>query len=372
MDDCPTIPLSEDIKNKPQLLRFSFNTQNTYEALFLTTIVIAFSFTIFYPHTANAFWFFNNTEAAQTENIPPLHDAQMTLLRAQAIPNPKERVNDEEDIFVSDNSALVAISAPEGQAKAREAKGVYAPTSGSISLYVVREGETLSEVAKMYGVSVSTILWANDIKNAKHIQPGDTLLILPVSGISHTVKKGDTLSTLAKKYGANEGDIAAFNGLNEDAPLSVGESIIIPGGEMPQETRTSGTRTARVGGNTSSLPAISGFFAHPVPGARVTQGIHGWNGIDFGAPTGTSVYASAGGRVIVAKAGGWNGGYGSYVVIDHGNGTQTLYAHLSSVSISSGESVSQGDLLGAVGSTGRSTGPHLHFEVRGAKNPFAR
>jgi murein DD-endopeptidase MepM/ murein hydrolase activator NlpD len=101
-----------------------------------------------------------------------------------------------------------------------------------------------------------------------------------------------------------------------------------------------------------------------------TQGIHGHNGVDFGGPTGTSIKAAAGGTVTVARNGGYNGGYGSYVVISHPNGTQTLYAHMSSVGVSVGQNVGQGDYIGAIGNTGKSTGPHLHFEVRGARNPF--
>ena len=104
----------------------------------------------------------------------------------------------------------------------------------------------------------------------------------------------------------------------------------------------------------------------------MSQGIHGYNGVDVSAPSGTPIYAAAGGTIVVAKGGGgYNGGYGNYIVIDHGNGTQTLYAHMSSLAVSGG-SVSKGSLIGYVGSTGRSTGNHLHFEVRGAKNPLAR
>ena len=102
-----------------------------------------------------------------------------------------------------------------------------------------------------------------------------------------------------------------------------------------------------------------------------TQGIHGYNGVDLGAPSGTPIMASADGDVIVAKAGGYNGGYGSYVVIQHANGSQTLYAHMSKVSTYAGATVKQGQVIGGVGSTGRSTGAHLHLEIRnGPKNPF--
>ena len=110
----------------------------------------------------------------------------------------------------------------------------------------------------------------------------------------------------------------------------------------------------------------------PVAGGIITQGLHGWNAVDIGAPKGTPIYAAAAGTVIVAKSNGaWNGGYGNYVVISHPNGTETLYAHMSKVETSAGASVGQGETIGLVGMTGMATGNHLHFEVRGAANPFA-
>ena len=102
-----------------------------------------------------------------------------------------------------------------------------------------------------------------------------------------------------------------------------------------------------------------------------SQGIHGYNGVDLGAPIGTSVMAAADGTVVTAKSGGYNGGYGNYVVVQHGNGSQTLYAHMSKVATYAGASVVQGQVIGSVGSTGKSTGAHLHFEIRnGIRNPF--
>jgi murein DD-endopeptidase MepM/ murein hydrolase activator NlpD len=101
-----------------------------------------------------------------------------------------------------------------------------------------------------------------------------------------------------------------------------------------------------------------------------SQGIHGSNAIDIAAPEGTPIYASASGQILIVKGSGWNGGYGSYVVIEHSNGVQTLYAHNSKNVVGVGQWVEQGELIAYSGNTGRSTGPHLHFEVRGAKNPF--
>src|SRR5690606_35562944 len=111
---------------------------------------------------------------------------------------------------------------------------------------------------------------------------------------------------------------------------------------------------------TTSSATGGGGFIIPVPGAIRTQGIHGYNAVDLAAAVGTTIRAAAAGEVIVAKASGWNGGYGNYVVVKHGNGTQTLYAHMSTVSVGVGSQVSAGATLGAVGSTGQSTGAHLH------------
>ena len=122
--------------------------------------------------------------------------------------------------------------------------------------------------------------------------------------------------------------------------------------------------------SSSGAVSASGNFIHPVPGATRTQGIHGYNGVDLAAAIGTPVRAAASGEVIVSKSSGWNGGYGNYVVIKHSNGTQTLYAHTSSNTVGVGATVEAGETIAYVGNSGRSTGAHLHFEVRGASNPF--
>lgn len=242
-----------------------------------------------------------------------------------------------------------------------------------ISVYVVRPGDTLSEIANMFDVSVNTIIWANNLSGPGSVRVGDTLIILPISGIKREIVKGDTLASIAKKYSADANEIAQFNGLDPASPLAVGSTIIIPGADVsapaPKTTPKpkKSIREPNLGGGGAALP---GYFSNPLPGARVTQSIHGWNGIDLGAARGTPIYAAAGGTVIIARGSGWNGGYGNYVVISHGNGTQTLYSHMSSAIVSSGQSVTNGQVIGYVGNTGLSTGAHLHFEVRGAANPL--
>ena len=232
--------------------------------------------------------------------------------------------------------------------------------TGAISVYVVREGDTLSAIADMFGVSTNTIIWANDLKS-RTLKVGDELIILPISGVRHTVKSGDTLESLAKKYKADLDEIISYNNFSAGAKLGVGDVVIIPDGTV------SITQTAV---KPTSTTVSAGYYMRPISGGRKSQGLHGYNGIDLAASVGTPVMASAGGKVIIARPSGYNGGYGLYVVISHSNGTQTLYAHLSRVNVSVGNTVNKGEVIGAVGNTGRSTGPHLHFEVRGAKNPF--
>ncbi len=327
------------------------------------------------PRIAGAFWPFVGARAQVADTLT--HDSTMDLLdgAVNSDPNPAKGGS---TIAMTGDSALMANVGPDGTiAPPGSSAAAASEGGGQIRTYTVKNGDNLSEIASRFGVTVNTILWANDIKSANLVKPGDELLILPVSGLQYTVRPGDTISAIAKKYKADAEEIALFNGLESSSDLVAGSDIIVPGGALPSAkatTKTSSSATAKAKSSapaTKSLPAISGFFGNPLPGGRVSQGIHGYNGIDIAAPSGTPIYAAAGGSIVVAKNNdGYNGGYGNYIVIDHGNGTQTLYAHMSSTAVSGG-GVSKGDLLGYVGNTGRSTGNHLHFEVRGAKNPLA-
>jgi len=216
----------------------------------------------------------------------------------------------------------------------------------------------------MFGVTTNTILWANDLRSATAIRPGDALVILPVAGVRHIVKSGDTIASIAKRYEADADEILAYNQLASAEAVTVGMTVIVPGGKVaaPAVSRT----TAAAGGTAAS----GNWLSHPAPGTLKTQGIHGYNAVDFAAAIGTPIRAAAAGEVIVSRSSGWNGGYGNYIVIRHSNGVQTLYSHLSRNDVGVGAYVTQGQVIGAMGNTGRSTGPHLHFEVRGARNPF--
>ncbi len=285
-----------------------------------------------------------------------LTSLNMPILESTGNPNPKLAVSSPSHIVYG-----VALASSENPIAGERRQA----TSDQISTYIVREGDSLSLIADMFNVSINTIRWANGLSGKSLIRPGQTLVILPITGIRHEVKKGDTAKSIAKKYKGDLEEILQYNGIEEDAVLAVGSEIIIPDGEiMAAPSSSSGVASRAYSG-----PTYAGYYMKPVAGVR-TQGLHGHNGIDIGAPTGTPIYAAAAGEVIISLNGGWNGGYGNYVVIKHDNGTQTLYAHNSSNAVSAGQSVAQGDVIGYVGSTGRSTGSHVHFEVRGATNPF--
>jgi len=293
-----------------------------------------------------------------------LNSQTIALLEAALNPTaPSLALGGGDIVIVGD--ALLAETGPSGTLADVDTTS----SSGHISIYVVREGDTLSQIAYMFGVSTNTIRWANDISRDTAIRPGQSLTILPITGLKYVVEKGDTLEGVAEDHGGDAEEILAYNGITVDEGLSVGQEIIIPNGEvvLPESSSPTYTSAPRV---TSSSPTYSGYYMRPVAGGTRSQGVHGYNGVDLATYNGAEIFAAAGGDVIISKNGGWNGGYGNYVVIRHENGTQTLYAHNSYNIVDVGQRVVQGQVIGYVGNTGRSTGSHVHFEVRGATNPF--
>lgn len=311
---------------------------------------------------------FNDLYFSKEFSGVPVNSQTMALLEAVRNSDPSPDPNDAEVTIVND-SAILASPAPDQSAGTGAV-----PTSDQISVYVVRKGDTLSAIAKMFGVSANTILWANDIHKGGGVKVGQKLVILPVSGVQYTVKKGDTVAKIATLYKADPDEIRGTNNLEDGDSLTIGDTVIIPNGvesETPSVNPVKNTIKKALGVLADNSPSVStdGYFVRPTAG-RKTQGLHGHNGVDFHADKGTAVVAAAAGTVVVSRSGGWNGGYGQYIVIKHSNGTQTLYAHLSSNIVSEGQEVFQGRLIALSGDTGKSFGPHLHFEVRGGRNPF--
>lgn len=239
------------------------------------------------------------------------------------------------------------------------------PSRSEVETYIVQSGDTLGRIAEQFGLSLSTILWSNGLTYTSTIQPGQELKILPVDGVIYTVKSGDTLGRIARNYSIDVDTIMDENGLESANHLAIGDTLLLPGGEPPSPvstTRSTASITTLFTAPTVSAPsaAVDGWV-WPTDWRVITQ-YYGWKhtGVDIDGDYSTSSYAARGGVVIYS---GWRSGYGLTVEIDHGDGYVTRYAHHSKNYVSVGQVVSTGQVLAQTGTTGRSTGTHLHFEI---------
>ena len=242
-------------------------------------------------------------------------------------------------------------------------------SKGEMTEYRVQEGDTVSSIALKFGVNIDTIMWENNLKSVDAIKVNQILKILPVTGVRHTVKRGETIYSLAKSHQVDAQNIIdyPFNAFANDETfaLSAGQELIIPNGIKPKEIIVDTTRyTTRT---VAPIPGVVGEGNFMWPTAGYISQKYAWyhQAVDIANKSNPDIVASQGGTVVTA--GGSGGGYGNYVIIDHGNGYKTLYAHMlnNTISVKAGDRVGQGQKLGVMGSTGRSTGTHLHFEVIG-------
>jgi len=234
-------------------------------------------------------------------------------------------------------------------------------TRGSQVDYVVGNGETLSSIAKKFGVTVDTIIWANKLPSGKTtIKAGQKLKIPPVTGIIHQVGRGETVYSIAKRYGVDPQEIVdfPFNSFSNDETfaLAIGQTLVVPNGVMPEEKPVAPRFVADI----SQGIGAAGFI-WPTSG-KVTQNYFWYHpATDIANPSSPPVTAAASGTVVTVIYSRL--GYGNHVIIDHGNGYKTLYGHMNKIYVEQGQGISQGQQIGQMGSTGRSTGTHLHFEV---------
>ncbi len=308
--------------------------------------------------------------------ITPVQQTYLDNLTAVRVQPTAEMASPEEESLFEDNNGL----SQGGNALVRQ--DLAATTKGqrpreSVIDYLVQEGDTVSTIAAKFGISVNTILWENDLSAYSLIRPGNKLTILPMTGVSHSVKRGDTLASVASKYGVEANVILEANKLASAEMLVAGKKIIIPGGrktytassQIASNSATASIKDLFKPNNLKSI--LSNKLAWPTVGARLTQ-FFSWrhHAVDIANKMGTPVYACDAGVVEVA---GWGQGYGNQIVIDHGGGRKSRYGHLSKFYVAKGEVVAKGEAIAAMGSTGRSTGPHLHFEyiINGIKyNPL--
>jgi murein DD-endopeptidase MepM/ murein hydrolase activator NlpD len=248
-------------------------------------------------------------------------------------------------------------------------------TTYTVSDYTVQPGDALFSIAAQFKIKPETLLWANDdILNGSpdSLRVGQVLKVPPADGVYYQVQAGDTLESIAKKFSAKLDDILNWPGNTIDLTtqnVTAGDYVMVPGGQektvvwvVPSVPSTGALNAA---GNPCGAGPVGSGFIWPT-GNHYLSGNNFWSGhpgIDIAAGLGAPVWAASAGTVTIAQ-GGWNGGYGNVVMIDHNNGYLTVYGHLSQINVVPCETVAPGTSIGLAGSTGNSTGPHLHFEIR--------
>lgn len=307
---------------------------------------------------------------------------------------------DNQNLIVLQDSYVVKTSPPD--AEAVDIK------RDLIISYEVKDGDTLIKIANNFGISLSTLLWANDLTAKSSIKLGQQLEILPVDGVLYTVKKGDSIGVIAKKYKTDQDQIIDFNDLPADGSIKEGMQLVLPGGVMPLSVsapvstgnngKSSSTTTKKGSSVASNMKqaakvvweAAEKFFIIPVSGL-ITQSKHRYTpsssrDVDIGNACGTPVFSDADGVVsyiftTASRSTSAGGGYGNNIRILHPDGSLTLYGHLypESILINNGDEVKQGQQIAEIGGgrdqngkkmmgAGRSSGCHLHYEIRNGTN----
>lgn len=257
--------------------------------------------------------------------------------------------------------AVPAISGSEKSVAART----------STEEYTVQEGDILGTIAENFGLKLNSLLWANNLTYRSTIKPGLKLIIPPVDGVIYTVKKGDTVSGIAKKYNTTPEKILSFNNLSDEASLKISSTLILPDAEPLKSTsvRYTAPASSLLSGSSGQVAraAATGEWIWPTDsGCDITVYFHQYyiyglhTGLDIDGDYSTTIYAAHSGTVSRAS---WNGAYGNCIDINNGDGYKTRYGHLSKFYVSPNDVVNAGDPIGKMGTTGKSTGTHLHFEV---------
>ncbi len=280
-----------------------------------------------------------------------------------------------DDGMYDDSAASHIVNAVRPIPTGEGASSSTGPTRTQIVEYVVEQGDSIGTIARRFGLNTTTILWENNLNSWSVIRPGQTLRILPDDGVSYKVKSGDTVARIASTYAIPATTIMDANGIVESAGLRIGETLVLPGAKPPAPPPPRYVATTPTRPPTPAAPATptpipppsteevgENEMVWPAGVRRITQ-YYGprHTGVDIAGPMRTPIYAATDGTVVFS---GWNsGGYGNMIILDHGNSLYTRYAHSTRNLVSVGDTVARGDVIALMGSTGRSTGPHLHFEV---------
>jgi murein DD-endopeptidase MepM/ murein hydrolase activator NlpD len=232
--------------------------------------------------------------------------------------------------------------------------------------YVIQPGDTLYTIGNQFKVSIDALKYINGLTDSSILSVGQELTIPPISGLIHKVESGDTIGSIAEKYDVAPQAIADFNYILDTSKLAVGTELVVPGGKIPEIPLPVVYVPTSSFGSGTQAKANKNLCVWPTTVRIITQ-YYTWyhNGVDIASPSNMGMpplFACSSGTVIRA---GWDPfGLGLHVRIDHGNGFETIYGHMSRLDVSYGDKVGRGEQLGLMGSTGRSTGPHVHFMVQ--------
>ncbi|MDP2656027.1 MAG: peptidoglycan DD-metalloendopeptidase family protein [bacterium] len=304
-------------------------------------------------------------------------DNNTASVSARAIPETGQPIKEPTDTsdIANNSGSLIKPNIPTEEAAAK--------SDDTTFTYVVQTGDTIGAIAQKFEISSQTLIWANNLSASGYIRPGQKLVVLPVDGILYKVKSGDTLLRLARVYGTDVPSVVAQNRLTGANDIHIGETLILPGGVPPTPitpssslaSRIKETVTSSVKPSSASSALTSGIgMIWPTTAHTISQ-YFSWRhtGVDIAGPISNTIFAAQDGTVLQADASGYNGGYGKTILLSHANGIKTRYGHASKLFVTAGQHVKKGEAIAMVGSTGRSTGPHLHFEVivNGTRvNPF--
>ncbi len=340
------------------------------------------------PLFASANWisdFFTGEQVQASDEVVDIDNTgtdsnlqNMDLFNSESSVNPdRKNIDEQKDKVIVQEDSFIYSDGLFGSDVSFEKS----PLSDQINVYTVKEGDTISEIAELFNISINTIRWENNI-SGQNISVGQKLNILPVTGVKYIIKSGDTISKIADIHEAETEDIYIFNDITKDSVLKKGDVIFVPNGIIKPVVvkKTPSTTPSKV--SPSNTKIQSGYYMRPVVGITTSPygsrrgGFHA--GVDIGNKRGTPVVAAASGLVVKVVSGcvegrtSCGGRYGNYIEIEHSNGTKTIYAHLSKVSVRVGQTVSAGSHIGSLGNTGRSTGPHLHFEIENSNGSKMR
>ncbi len=319
-------------------------------------------------------------------NKPVRNSQNMKLLETSPSLNPDVKNAKEVYFDIESDEALAVVPTPLGEEYDLEKNA----SEEKIDVYVVKEGDTLKTIARKFGVDEKAILASNaDIKKADLTKAGQTLVILPTKSIKKdenkikeqekkkALEKEAKELALEKKKAEAEKKKQALD-KKDEAPEKQSEKqpekeeIFDKKDDSSDEVKIDQKEDSSDKGEQSGTVKDGYIWPFPKGTGVVTQGLHDDQAYDFGAPKGTPIYAIQDGQVLIARPTGYNGGYGLYVVINFEDGRQAILGHMSRVVSESGDVVKRGDIIGYVGSTGRSTGPHVHIGFRGTlRNPYS-